>query len=289
MENTSRDRAAGSGPDRWERLAPGVARRRLPFLDVTVGVVVGADGVLVVDAGSTLREGAALRAEVRELTGRPVGHVALTHAHFDHVFGTAALGDGLTVYGERTLSAQLRAGRERLRADAVRHGVDPVEARRAADALVLPDVDVDGGAVLDLGSREVLLVTAGPGHTGHDLAVVVPGTPDRGLLRRPGGGVRRAAGRAGRGARRLAVGAGPVARPRRRDGRLRPRSRRHGGRPVRPGAARRARRALPRGLTAGAAAGPPARPPGRGPLRGRGGFGRRFQPGGSGPPAPARG
>ncbi len=182
MENTSpgpgpAQGAPGGGPDGWERLAPGVARRRLPFLDVTVGVVVGTEGVLVVDTGSTLREGAVLRHEVGELTGRPVSHVALTHGHFDHVFGTAALGDGLTVLGDRALIGLLERGRDELRSDAVRHGVDPGDAARAAEALVVPGVAVDGRHTLDLGAREVVLVGAGPGHTGHDLAVLVPGTP----------------------------------------------------------------------------------------------------------------
>lgn len=187
MENSSEEPGPGEGaagppgPDGWERLAPGVARRRLPFLDVTIGVVVGEEGVLVIDTGSTLREGAMIRHGVRELTGRAVTHVALTHGHFDHVFGTAALGDGAgggpLVHGDRGLAGLLERDREALRADAVRHGVDPEDAARAAGALVVPGFAVDGRDTLDLGAREVLLVSAGPGHTGHDLAVVVPGTP----------------------------------------------------------------------------------------------------------------
>ncbi len=184
MENSWEDPyTAGDGegatglPDGWERLAPGVARRRLPFLDVTIGVVVGTEGVLLVDTGSTLREGAMLGHEVRELTGRDVTHVALTHGHFDHVFGTAALGDGLRVHGDRALAGYLEREQDTLGQDAVRHGVDPEEARRAAEALVRPGLLVDGRHDLDLGAREVRLVSAGPGHTDHDLAVVVPGTP----------------------------------------------------------------------------------------------------------------
>jgi glyoxylase-like metal-dependent hydrolase (beta-lactamase superfamily II) len=164
-------------PAGWESLAPGVARRRLPFLDVTIGLVVGTDGVLVVDTGSTLREGAAIRTAVRELTGRPVTHVALTHGHFDHVFGTAALGDDLLVHGCPPLAALLTAGRDDLREDAVRHGVAPGEAERAAAALVPLSAAVPEPRELDLGGRRVRLVPAGPGHTDHDLAVLIPGTP----------------------------------------------------------------------------------------------------------------
>lgn len=164
----------GTGGSVWEQIAPGVARRRLPRLDVTIGLVVGSDGVLLVDSGATLREGAELRAQVEALTGRAVTHVVLTHGHFDHVFGAAAF-PGARVYGEAALADALREGREALREDAVRHGTDPAEAAQAAAALVLPDRQVNGEAVLDLGDRPVRLVHAGPGHTPHDLAVVVPG------------------------------------------------------------------------------------------------------------------
>ena len=84
-------RAAGKSSG-WERLAPGVGRRRLPGWDATVGAGRrGRVGVLVVDTGSTLREGARIRAEAaRPARGRRVTHIALTHPHFDHVLGAAA-------------------------------------------------------------------------------------------------------------------------------------------------------------------------------------------------------
>ena len=42
----------------WERLYPTVRRCRLPFLDVTVGLVWGSRGVLLIDTGTTLLEAA---------------------------------------------------------------------------------------------------------------------------------------------------------------------------------------------------------------------------------------
>ncbi|MCZ4121396.1 MBL fold metallo-hydrolase [Streptomyces sp. H39-S7] len=168
---------AESGADGWEQLAPGVARRRLPFLDVTIGLVVGDGGVLLVDTGSTVAEGARVRLQVRELTGRPVTHIALTHGHFDHVFGTSAFG-GVPVFGHRALDGCLEHGRDALREDAVTYGVDPGPAAEAAAALVRPDRLVDDACELDLGGgRTVTLFHPGAGHTTHDLAVQVPGTP----------------------------------------------------------------------------------------------------------------
>ncbi|MCF6521694.1 MBL fold metallo-hydrolase [Streptomyces sp. JJ36] len=160
----------------WEELAPGVLRRRLPGWDATTGAVAGPDGVLVVDTGATLAEGAAVRAGARERLGHPVTHVALTHPHFDHVLGTPAF-TGAEVYGAVGLGTVLTGrGREELRRDAVRHGVDPEEAARAAEALEPPGHPVSGELTLSLGgTRQVLLANVGPGHTCHDLAVLVPG------------------------------------------------------------------------------------------------------------------
>ncbi|WP_399884879.1 MBL fold metallo-hydrolase [Streptomyces sp. BBFR51] len=161
----------------WERLAAGVGRCRLPGWDCTAGLVVGEDAALMVDAGSSLDEGARLRAGAQELAGRRVTHLALTHPHFDHVFGAAAF-PGARVYGAAGVDALFAPGgqgREALRSDAVAEGLDAWRAREAVDALVTVRHEVHRACTLDLGGgRRVRLADVGPGHTGHDLAVLVP-------------------------------------------------------------------------------------------------------------------
>ncbi|MFI8170801.1 MBL fold metallo-hydrolase [Streptomyces sp. NPDC085931] len=164
----------------WERLAAGVGRCRLPVWDCTAGLVAGAGAVLVIDAGSSPAEGARVRAQARSLTGRRVTHLALTHPHFDHVFGAAAFTDA-EVFGAVGVDAVLTRARDRaeLCADAVRNGLAETVARESADRLVPPRHLVSGEWTLDLGGgRQVLLANVGPGHTGHDLAVLVPGNPE---------------------------------------------------------------------------------------------------------------
>ncbi|MFF8377241.1 MBL fold metallo-hydrolase [Streptomyces sp. NPDC015661] len=162
----------------WERLADGVGRRRLPGWDATVGLVLGTRGVLLYDTGSSTAEGAELRGQVAALTGgRKVTHIALSHPHFDHVFGTAAFA-GAEVFGAVGSDELMRRVRDRdeLRTDAVKQGLDGAAAAEAADLLVAPRHVVSGEWTLDLGDRQVLLANVGPGHTGHDLALCVPGT-----------------------------------------------------------------------------------------------------------------
>ncbi|SMF02559.1 MBL fold metallo-hydrolase [Streptomyces sp. Amel2xC10] len=156
----------------WEPVAAGVGRCRLPGWDCTAGLVVGAGSALLVDAGASVAEGARLRAEAEELAGGRVTHLALTHPHFDHVFGAAAFA-GAEIFGAVGMET-VRA--EELRADAVRHGLDEATATEAADVLVRPHHSVCGERTLDLGgARQVLLANVGPAHTAHDLVVLVPG------------------------------------------------------------------------------------------------------------------
>ncbi|MFJ8590528.1 MBL fold metallo-hydrolase [Streptomyces sp. NPDC093598] len=164
----------------WERVAAGVGRCRLPVWDCTVGLVAGEGAVLMIDAGSSLAEGAKVCAQARSLTGHRVTHLALTHPHFDHVFGAAACTDA-EVFGAVGVDAVLTRVRDReeLRADAVRHGLAAPTAEEAAKRLAPPGHLVSGEWTLDLGGgRQVLLANVGPGHTAHDLAVLVPGDPE---------------------------------------------------------------------------------------------------------------
>ncbi|CAM5398700.1 MBL fold metallo-hydrolase [Streptomyces xanthochromogenes] len=159
----------------WERLGDGIGRRRLPGWDATVALVAGESSLLLYDTGSTLREGAGIRAQAEALFGRRVTHIALSHPHFDHVLGTAAFA-GAEVYGAVGIERAL-AGDE-LRSDAVSQGVAAEDAAEAADLLVLPHHAVSGEWTLDLGGRQVLLANVGPGHSGHDLVVLVPAAGD---------------------------------------------------------------------------------------------------------------
>jgi glyoxylase-like metal-dependent hydrolase (beta-lactamase superfamily II) len=157
----------------WEQLADSVVRCRLPFLDVTVGAVWGSTGVALIDSGTTLTEARAIRADVREMTGRDVSHVVLTHHHFDHVLG-ASVFDGAAVYCAPAVAATMTRHADDLRDDAIRHGASPHEIDEAVAALRPPEHQVRS-AVIDLGDQIVAVSHPGPGHTDHDLIAVVEG------------------------------------------------------------------------------------------------------------------
>jgi glyoxylase-like metal-dependent hydrolase (beta-lactamase superfamily II) len=161
----------------WERLADGVWCCRLPFLDVTVGLVHGRGGAMLIDTGTTLTEAWAIARDVQEMIGRQVSHIVLTHNHFDHILGASAF-DGAEIYCAPEVATTMAERTDHLRADALRYGADAAEVDRAIAALRVPEHQVTS-AVVDLGERVVSISHAGRGHTDHDLIAVVTGSDRR--------------------------------------------------------------------------------------------------------------
>ena len=102
----------------WEPLTDSVHRCRLPFLDVTVGLVQGRTGALLVDTGTTLTEAQAISDDVRQIAGRSVTHVVLTHKHFDHVLGSGVFTDA-EIYCAPEVFDYLTTATDQLRDDAL--------------------------------------------------------------------------------------------------------------------------------------------------------------------------
>lgn len=156
----------------WERLAPGVHRCRLPFCDVTIGLVCGRDATLLIDTGTTLEEAGSVASDVGVIAGCPVTHVVLTHKHFDHVLGSSAFADA-ELYCAPAVARVLTSATAQLRDDAVHHGADAGQVERAIAGLRQPQHKVHD-ALIDLGDRTVHVSHLGAGHTRSDLVVVVP-------------------------------------------------------------------------------------------------------------------
>ncbi|MEJ3652861.1 MBL fold metallo-hydrolase [Actinomycetes bacterium KLBMP 9759] len=157
----------------WTEVADGVLARRHAELDLTTGVVLGTERALVIDTRGDGRQGAELAAAVRALTPLP-WTVVITHAHFDHCFGTAAFLPGPVLAHPRCRAAIVATAAAQRR-EWVAHyrgtGDGTTADALAATDPVLPDA---APATLDLGRRTVALLHLGAGHTDHDLVVHVP-------------------------------------------------------------------------------------------------------------------
>jgi glyoxylase-like metal-dependent hydrolase (beta-lactamase superfamily II) len=161
---------------RWLELGDGVFARRYAELDLSVGLVVGDGHCLVVDTRGDLVQGAELAAAVREITPAP-WTVAITHAHWDHCFGTTPFLPS-EVWAHELCHADLVASGARQRDDVAgmyrEQGRTDAAERVAEVEPVLPDRLVTDRAELSIGGRPVVLAHFGPGHTDHDLVVQVP-------------------------------------------------------------------------------------------------------------------
>jgi cyclase len=71
------------------------------------GVVIGKDGVIVIDAKQTPDSGKAVMAEIAKLTPKPVTHIILTHSNLDHVDGLPGFPKGLTIIAQENCKAQM--------------------------------------------------------------------------------------------------------------------------------------------------------------------------------------
>jgi glyoxylase-like metal-dependent hydrolase (beta-lactamase superfamily II) len=161
---------------RWVELADGVLVRRYVELDLSIGLVLGDGECLVVDTRGDLVQGLELAAAVREVTPSP-WTVVITHAHWDHSFGTASLLP-TAVWAHQNCRADLLADGHQQRANVAAmyrdQGREDDARRVLAVEPVLPDRLVTDRAGLTVGGRQVELAYFGPGHTDSDLVVHVP-------------------------------------------------------------------------------------------------------------------
>ena len=159
----------------WQEVGAGVFQRRYDPLDVSVCVVRGSAGLLLVDTRSSHHEADEILEDVRAF-GAPVRWVVNTHAHFDHSFGNFRLGPasevGAPIYGHERVPAHLARYETPMLAGWVHRGDGPVPH---LDEVVItpPTVLVGDRTRLDLGGRDVELVHLGRGHTDNDLLVHV--------------------------------------------------------------------------------------------------------------------
>lgn len=156
----------------WEHLTGSVHRCRLAFCDVTIGLVRGRTGALLVNTGTTLTEAAAIDADVRQIAGCAVTHIVLTHKHFDHVLGSSMFSEA-EIYCAPEVAEYLSSATDQLRAHALSYGAQAAEVDRAIAAL-RPAQHGIYDAVVNLGDRNVTIAHLGRGHTTADLIVLAP-------------------------------------------------------------------------------------------------------------------
>jgi len=155
----------------WTEVGDRCFARRYASFDVTIGAVVGSEGLLCIDTRACLTEADELRADLRSLSSQPIRWVVNTHWHYDHCFGNARFGEAV-IYGHESVPDMLadRVGAVRQELSAL----GPEWARAMQDLVVSPPTATFASvAAIDLGDRLVELVHPGRAHTNGDVVVRV--------------------------------------------------------------------------------------------------------------------
>lgn len=175
---------AGPRSSPFREVADKVFIARYPHWDVTVGAVVGTEGILVVDTRASAQQGRELFEDVCRLASDlPIRFVVNTHQHFDHTFGNVAMPAVAAIHAHANAAAGLEASAARIKKlIAEDPELDPAHPAITAQVLEdvvatqlrLPDRTFESVSTIDLGDRYVELAHPGRGHTDGDLVMRLP-------------------------------------------------------------------------------------------------------------------
>jgi glyoxylase-like metal-dependent hydrolase (beta-lactamase superfamily II) len=144
---------------------------RFPFYDQEIGVVLGVDGVLVVDTRSTHEQGREISREIRKLTPLPIRAVINTHFHYDHTFGNRVFRPA-SIWGHERCAERLATLGERMRSSMIIEAPS-LAAKLKGVVIDPPDFTFKERALVDRVGREIELRYLGRGHTDNDIVVLV--------------------------------------------------------------------------------------------------------------------
>jgi cyclase len=147
--------------------SPGAKKVKDNIYVMTAGVsnstiIIGQNGVIVVDAGNRPPDGLQIVAEIGKLTNKPLTTVILTHSDPDHVRGLGGFPHGLTIIAhendKKEIEKDLAAGGERSPPRDYLPNKIVTQTRE--------DMTIDG--------VKMTLFHVAPAHTSGDLAIYLP-------------------------------------------------------------------------------------------------------------------
>lgn len=141
--------------------------------DPNTGIIVGDDGVMVIDAQATPAMAGDVIARVAKVTDKPVKYVLLTHYHAVRVLGASAFKGAEILASNATRDLIAERGKQDMDSEIGRF---PRLFRTAEtiSGLTWPTITFPDQISVWLGRREVRIIHVGRGHTAGDVIAIVP-------------------------------------------------------------------------------------------------------------------
>lgn len=153
----------------------------------SLGAIVGSTSTLLVEAGNSNAHIRLFLDALADAGVRPPRYAALTHWHWDHIFGAEALG-GIPIFAhtETTRNVQIQAGYDwsdealdqrvidGLEIDFCRTMIKAELPDRSSLKLVVPDISFTDSVTIDLGDLTCEITQVGGDHSADSSIVYVP-------------------------------------------------------------------------------------------------------------------
>ncbi|WP_037374680.1 MBL fold metallo-hydrolase [Sedimenticola selenatireducens] len=141
--------------------------------DPNTGIIIGDDGVMVIDTQATPDMAQDVIRRIREVTDKPIKYVVLSHYHAVRVMGASAYNADHIIASQATYDLIVERGQFDFDSEVGRfprlfQGVESVPG------LTWPSIAFESSMTLWMGKRRVELMHVGRGHTKGDIVVWLP-------------------------------------------------------------------------------------------------------------------
>ncbi|HEV7833394.1 MAG TPA: MBL fold metallo-hydrolase [Caballeronia sp.] len=141
--------------------------------DPNTGIVIGDDAVLVADTQATPVMAQDVIRRIREVTGKPIKYILLTHYHAVRVLGASAYGAQQIIASQDTYDLIVERGEQDMKSEIERFP-RLFNAVESVPGLTWPTLTFKGEMTLWLGKLEVKIMQLGRGHTKGDTVLWLP-------------------------------------------------------------------------------------------------------------------
>ncbi len=145
--------------------------------DPNSGVIIGDDSVMIVEAQATPRLANKVIGCIREVTDKPISHVALTHYHAVRVLGASAYSAGQVIMSDVARSMVVERGQEDWDGEFQRFP-RLFEEHESIPGLTWPTTIFSDAMTVYPGNRRVDIMHPGRAHTAGDAVIHLPGRGD---------------------------------------------------------------------------------------------------------------